>query len=87
MAYDPYAEHRIPALTREALDNYKRNRWDPGLFLTAVLSNNLKESFGCADELNTEAMPAIVSFVYCKLPHESQGSPEKVKTWLAGRRK
>ena len=81
---DPYAEQHIPPHIRVALDDYAGRRWEPEYYLIAILENNLKEAFGRADHITARAMPAIVSSVYCKLPIESQGSPEKVKAWLAG---
>lgn len=75
-------ESRIPPHIRTSLDDYMDKRWQPGGFVTAVLENDLKGAFGRADHLSMAAMPAIVAYVYWKLPSISQGSPEKVKTWL-----
>lgn len=54
----------------------------PGGFLTALLSNDLKESFGRADDMNQRAMRQWVMFMYNEMPSQAQGSPEKVQAWL-----
>lgn len=78
-------EVAIPARTLEGLRDYELHYYDPGDFLTAVLSNDLFEAFGRADEKNTRAMLRIVIYVWNTLPRQSWGSPEKVKAWLAQR--
>jgi len=64
--------------------NYVQNRVPPGHFLYAVLTNNLREAFGRADESNTTAMRDIVAYCYNKIPATCWGSPEHVKAWLEG---
>lgn len=54
----------------------------PGGFLSALFSNDLKLSFGRADDNNIAAMRQWVNFVYWEMPRESQGSPALVKAWI-----
>ena len=57
-----------------------RGIW-PGNFLTAVLSNDLTEAVGRADEKNLAALGDWVRFLYCYAPADCWGSPEKVEAW------
>ena len=72
----------IPRHTLGGIKRYVENRIPPGGFLTAVLENNLRKSFGQADKANREALFEIVCHCYNKLPSICWGSPEKVKNWL-----
>ena len=69
----------------EALDRYVQHRIAPGSFLQAVCENDLKESFGQADETSRASLFEIVRYMYTWMPMDCQGSPEKVAAWLAGR--
>ena len=70
-------EHTLPAILR-----YINDHIEPGGFLVAVLSNDLKESFARADIENREALFNIVAYLYNEAPENCWGSPEKVKAWL-----
>jgi len=72
----------IPEMTLASITNYVERRVPPSSFLQAVLSNNLRESFACADENNRAAMFEIVSYCYWKIPADCWGSPEKVAAYL-----
>jgi len=72
----------IPERTLDGIKRYVEDRIPPGGFLTAMLENNLTESFGRADKENREALYEIVGYVYNKTPSVCWGSPEKVKKWL-----
>jgi hypothetical protein len=69
----------IPASTVETIDLYSKSGAPPGQFVTAVLSNDLMEAFGRADQGNCRAMRSIVAYVYNKIPSAAWGSPEAVK--------
>lgn len=58
----------------------------PGSFLTAVICNDLKESFARADENNIRRMFDIVSFFYNEVPLSCWGSKENMETWMQQRR-
>ena len=66
----------------ESLTRYVEHRVPPGDFLEAVLSNDLRESFGSADENNLTAMCEIVAYCLNNIPTTCWGSPERVREWL-----
>ena len=53
-----------------------------GHFITAVLSNNLREAFARADDENQKTMFQIVSYCHNQIPGHCWGTPEKVKAWV-----
>ena len=67
--------------TRQAIDDYVANGWEPGGFVSAVLENNLSEAFGRADLENRRDLFEIVQYVYNCIPATCWGSREKVKAW------
>lgn len=81
--YDPTANWSlIPRHMRGAVERYIMHGIPPGSFLTAVLSNDLKEAYGRADDENSAAMRGWVQFIYGYTPSPSQGSPEAVRAWI-----
>lgn len=79
--------HPIPEGTREGIDLYvKYGECGQDSFLEALLSNDLKEAFGRADDHNLEALHAIVSYCCNHIPSICWGSPEKVRAWSEARR-
>ena len=75
-------ERHIPELTIQGILRYVTKRIPPGDFLMAVLTNNLKESFGRADARNRAALFEIVSLCHNEIPAECWGSRENVSKWL-----
>ena len=75
-------EYNMPDMTLHCLKEYVENRVPPGGFLYAVLTNNLIESFGRADEGNSASLQQIVRYLYNEMPADCWGSPAKVKAWL-----
>lgn len=73
---------RIRPNMLDSLYRYIEDGCPTGDFLRAVLSNDLKESFGRADEQNRETLFDIVSFLYNEAPAPCWGSPDLVKAWL-----
>jgi len=73
---------KISPTTMGGLKRYIENRIEGGGFLTAVLSNNLKEAIGRADNWNLETLLIIVCWLYNEAPSDCWGSPEKVSAWL-----
>jgi hypothetical protein len=53
----------------------------PGSFLSAVICNDLKESFGRADEINRDCLFEWVQFFYNHTPHDCWGSEERAAAW------
>lgn len=81
--YDPTANWSlIPQYMHGAVKRYVMHGIPPGSFLTAVLSNDLKEAYGRADDENSAAMRGWVQFIYSYTPSPSQGSPECVRAWI-----
>jgi len=78
------AKSSIPDYMHGGLIRYIENRIRPGSFLTAVLTNDLQGAVAAADETNRDLIPHYIVFLFNWAPHESWGSPEKVKAWLAG---
>jgi len=73
-----------PDCARGSLQRYLESKIPPGSFLTAVLSNDLREAFSKADEPNREALFDTVRFLYNNAPASAWGSPENVKAWMQG---
>ena len=49
--------------------------------MTALLSNDLMDTFGRADDDNRNAIYAYCMFLYNEAPPGCYGSPEKVRAW------
>ena len=69
-------EHSTGGLVRWAVYGIR-----PGSFLTSVLSNDLFDAMGQADECNRDCLFNIVQFVFCDMPGGCWGSKEKVSVW------
>lgn len=54
----------------------------PGLFLQAVLKNDLADSFAQADNFNRPLMFEIVRWLYNEAPALCWGSVEKFNKWI-----
>ena len=76
--------NRLPEHIRDGMRLYIEHRVAPGHFLTAVIENNLKESFARADDTNINRMFDVVAFMYNEAPMACWGSPEKMIKWLKG---
>ena len=65
----------LPATLQQGLLRYLDHGIEPGHFLTAVITNNLFEAVGRADNQSLVALPDIVKFI---TPHSCWGSKEKM---------
>ncbi len=72
---------RVPSHIVDGFVLWVTHGLKPGQFVTAVLENNLANSFLRADPTNRRAMLEIVTFVYEDLPLTCWGSKEKMKAW------
>lgn len=54
----------------------------PGDFLTAIISNDLKESYARADDVNVHYIRNYVMFFYQYAPTPCWGSRANVKAWV-----
>lgn len=78
----PIDTSNVPDHTLGDLQRYVEYGQPIGGFLQAVLSNDLAESFGMADEINRESMFEIVKFCHVALPDLCWGTLEKVEDWI-----
>lgn len=65
-----------------AMDRYLNQKLEPGLFLTAILSNDFVRAARHADSENLANLPAYASFLYNEMPMTAWGSREIVTAWL-----
>jgi hypothetical protein len=68
---------------RHGVQNWLEAGIQPGSFLSAVISNDLKEAFNRADAENLRNMYSIVKWFYNKCPESAWGSIAKAKAWAA----
>lgn len=66
----------------EGIKLYVEEGIPPGGFLSAIISNDLKEAVGRADDVNMYNIPAFVSYFYNNTPSACWGSPEKMQNWI-----
>jgi len=74
----------IKKSTWDTLQRYVEQRIPTGGFLYAVLTNDLFEAMGKADEKNRVALHQICMLVYNELPSVCWRTHEKVEEWLNG---
>lgn len=72
----------IPDYMQDGLIEYILHGRPTGSFLTAVLSNDLKEACSRADSTNIHALPRYISFLYNHAPVGCWGSEERVESWI-----
>ncbi len=76
ISYDGLPEHM-----REGVQRYIELGVPPGRFLSAVICNDLKNSFALADDVNRTRLFDIVSFFYNQVPANCWSSIERMKAW------
>lgn len=76
------SKYRMKQSTYEGIRRYVDDRIKPGSFITAVLSNNLRDSFGKGDQENRDTLFEIVRYLYWEVPGDCWGSHERVSEWL-----
>jgi len=79
-----YNYEKIPEHIRESVKGYVEKGIPVGSFLTAVICNDLRESFAMADDINRDRMFDIVSFFYNEPPITCWGSRENMDKWISG---
>ena len=74
----------IPNHTKEALDDYFFRGWEPGSFLTSILTNNLYGAVNSADYANKHVIYEIVQWLTLEpiVPKDSWGTKDHVSNWL-----
>ncbi|MFA5999999.1 MAG: hypothetical protein WC783_03420 [Candidatus Paceibacterota bacterium] len=59
----------VPPITKQAIDDYVKKGVNPGSFIKAILTNNLREAVTLADTENLAALKATVYYVYNEVPY------------------
>jgi hypothetical protein len=72
----------LPSYVKGRLLAYIMDGESVGHFLTSVLSNNLKDAVGHADDNNLICLPQYVRFLFNYAPAPCWGSPEAVTAWI-----
>lgn len=75
------AECGIPDYMRGGLADYILHGLPPGDFLQAVISNDLKEAVGRADETNQRCLPEYIKFLYNHAPIGCWGGRAEMVDW------
>ncbi len=73
--------HPVPIHMHSAIRNYVVSHLKPGEFLTAVLSNDLREAVAHADEHNMRALHDWVYLLHNHVPGQCWGSKDAVMDW------
>jgi hypothetical protein len=71
----------IPDYMAGGLERWIEHGIPPGDFLWAVLTNDLREAIGRADDTNIHALPAYVAYLYNAAPSQCWGSQERCIAW------
>lgn len=71
----------IPEHERRAMENYVLHGVAPGKFLTAVISNDLRNAVGYADETNLPLLKIYVQWFYNLAPMYSHGTLASLDNW------
>jgi len=66
------------------VDRYLNHGIQPGDFLSAVISNDLKGACGSADFINRSLLFQWVSFFYNHTPSNCWGSTQRMYEWING---
>jgi hypothetical protein len=81
--FDEWRGHEgVPEHTRGALLRYRDKGYDPGGFMTAVLTNDLMGAISRADRENARALIEICRWVYMRMPRASWGDDDTVDQWI-----
>jgi hypothetical protein len=81
MPYDALEYDRIPPRHMDSLELWIAYGIEPGDFLVAVLSNDLRNAVRRADERNLELIPIYVNWLTAYAPMSCWGSPAAVESW------
>src|SRR5262245_12000972 len=72
----------IPEKMHHEIHRYIQHGVQPGDFVFAFVSNNLKETFRTADDENKRRIEDYIKFFYNYAPSECWGEKERVDEWL-----
>ena len=82
-----WMDFSIPERMGDGISRYVESHIEPGGFLTAVIQNDLREACGRADDENLLNLPAFVAWFWNHAPSACWGSPERMASWLALRKR
>jgi hypothetical protein len=71
-----------PVHILDSINRYVEHGFEPGSFLTAVLSNDLAGAFNAADSDAEAGLRDIVKYIHWEIPSLCWGSRAKVEAWL-----
>lgn len=74
----------IPERMQAGLKRYVIDRKQPGAFLTAIITNDLRRTFANADEENVKLVGLYVRWFVHVPPGICWGDPARMAAWLAG---
>jgi hypothetical protein len=77
-----FSGYELTEQSKESLYNYFVYGYEPGSFMTAVLSNDLYGAAGRADFENRLRLHMYARWLMNHAPYQSYGSPETVRGWL-----
>jgi chromosome condensin MukBEF complex kleisin-like MukF subunit len=72
----------IPRDIKQQIDNYIDEGIPPSAFLYYLLTNQLREAVGHADDFNKRALYDIAIYLENYMPNMAWGSTERVEKWL-----
>lgn len=78
----PFHGMIVPGHMHGGMLRYAFDYCPVGEFLEAVISNDLRDAVGRADDDNITNIPALVFWFYNHAPGECWGSREKYRAWL-----
>lgn len=76
----------IPEHMQAAMRRYVLEGVEPGDFLTAVITNNLRDAVNRADAVNLPLLRTYVRWFYNVAPGNCHGSPADMHEWMEKRR-
>jgi hypothetical protein len=74
-------EQYIPSHTQESIENYLIRGYNPGGFVTAILTGDLFRAVAVADVANRHAIWHITKWITLYAPPGSWGSADTVRAW------
>lgn len=77
----------IPEYMLEALKRYIEYGQKPGGFLTAVISNDLRNAVARADDHNIVNLRAYIGYLHNEAPANCWGSYDNMQQWLNHKQK
>ena len=72
----------LPHHMQDGMKDYIEKGYQPGGFLSALLCNNLRQTFERADSINRERIFSFIQFLYSYAPSDCWGSEEKFDKWV-----